>query len=235
MRKRLCFKGLVLVALSSGALASPFSPAQPDCLPAPTVVAGQADERYAMQAGGDFLIVANERFGPIHSGSSEEALKELFGASQVRREKMYVGDGQEWDGVAIYPDQPEKRVEVFWFEEDASKVQLIQVHGERSEWKTSQGVTLGTTLLELERLNGRPFDILGLGWDFGGGIVDWKGGVLEGLTLRCDHTTVELTDQESAAVMGDQTVSSSLPAMRKANPAVSKITLSFSLPSTEEM
>ena len=158
-------------------------------------------------------------------------MKKTFGADHVKREKMYVGDGQEWNGIAVFPDQPEKRVEVFWFEEDPSRVQMIQISGEKSQWKTTQGVTLGTTLQELQKLNGKPFKILGLGWDFGGGVTDWNGGALQGLTLRCDDTAVQLSDKENESIMGDQEVLSDLPAMQKANPKVSKITVTFSMPS----
>lgn len=178
----------------------------------------------------DLTIVPEQRFGPIGAESSEESLKATFGADQVKREKMYVGDGQEWEGLAIFPSQPEKRVEVFWFEEDPTRVKMIQISGEKSQWKTAQGVTLGTTLQELQNLNGKPFKILGLGWDFGGSVADWNGGALQGLTLRCDSTSVELSEEESAAISGDKTVMSDLPAMQKANPRVSKIVVNFSLP-----
>lgn len=178
----------------------------------------------------DLTIVPGQGFGPITADSTEESLKQAFGAEQVKREKMYVGDGQEWEGVAIFPTQPDKRVEVFWFEEAPNRVQMIQIAGEKSQWKTAQGVSLGTTLQELQKLNGKPFKMLGLGWDFGGGVADWNGGALEGLTLRCDSTSVELSEEENASISGDKTVMSDLPAMQKANPKVSKITVSFPLP-----
>ena len=226
---RLTLAGLMLAALSGCPQASPPSPS-PAPPAAPATPAASPSGSPVAQAGNDFLIVPEQRFGPITIDSSEATLKEQFGAEQVRREKMYVGDGQEWNGIAVYPDQPDKRVEVFWFEEDPKRVQMIQIHGEASQWKTAQGVSLGTTLVELEKLNGKPFELLGLGWDFGGGVTDWKGGALQGLTMRVDSTTVELTEAESSQVLGDQTVKSDNPAMRKANPSVSKITVNFSLP-----
>lgn len=189
-----------------------------------------AIESASPQAAADFVIVAGQSFGPINADATEESLKQQFGADKVKREKMYVGDGIEMDGAVVFPNEPEKRVEVFWFEEDPKRVQLVQIHGEKSEWKTAQGVTLGTTLQELEKLNGKPFAIMGLGWDFGGTVSDWKGGALDGLTLRCDATDVQLSEAESATILGDQVVQSSLPAMQKANPKVSKITLAFPLP-----
>jgi hypothetical protein len=230
---RLTLAGLMLAALSGCPQASSPSPSPtPPVAPATRVATPPSTPSASpvAQAGNDFLIVPEQRFGPITVNSSEATLKEQFGAGQVRREKMYVGDGQEWNGIAVYPDQPDRRVEIFWFEENPRRVQMIQIHGESSLWKTAQGVSLGTTLVELEKLNGKPFELLGLGWDFGGGVTDWKGGALQGLTMRVDSTTVELTEAESSEVLGDQTVNSDNPAMRKANPSVSKITVNFSMP-----
>jgi hypothetical protein len=176
-----------------------------------------------------FLIVPGERFGPITSEASEESLKQQFGPENIPRARMYVGDGMEMDGIVVFPNLPEKAVQVFWFEEDPKRVKRIQIRGAKSEWKTAQGITLGTTLRELESLNGVPFDLLGLGW-LGGSVSDWKGGALEGLTLRCDDISVELTEEEAASILGDQVVHSYAPAMRKANPKVSSIAIRFTGP-----
>lgn len=237
MKKRFAIGFFILASLSGCPGAAPVgSTATPPTVPSAATPATPAvpvaTATVAKAEASDFLIVPDKGFGAITADSTEESLKKAFGADQVKREKMYVGDGQEWNGIAVFPSQPEKRVEVFWFEEDPSRVQLIQISGQKSLWKTAQGVTLGTTLKELEKLNGKPFKLLGLGWDFGGGITDWEGGALEGLTLRCDDTAVQLSDKENEAVLGDQEVLSSLPAMQKANPKVSKITVNFALPTS---
>lgn len=172
----------------------------------------------------DFLIVPDVQVGPITKDSTEASLRKIFGDAQVKSEKLYVGDGQELPGLAIYPDDPEKRVEVIWQEENPSKIAFVQIQGERSKWKTKEGVTLGTSLSELERLNGRAFDLFGLGWDFGGTVVDWKGGNLDALQVRvADSAETQLSEEETSTIAGDQTISSETPALRKVNPTVFKI------------
>lgn len=43
-------------------------------------------------------------------------------------------------------------------------------------WKTPQGVSIGTTLKELEKLNGGPFKLAGFAWDYEGAIISWEEG-----------------------------------------------------------
>ncbi len=175
-----------------------------------------------------FLVVPNKSFGPITAEFTESDLKKAFGEANVRAEKMYVGDGMEWDGYAVYPDIPDQRLEVFWTQEGPKRLEYLQVQGDSSKWKTAEGVTLGTSLVELEKLNGAPFELTGLDWDFGGMVTDWGGGKLDGLTLQLGSSEDDNLSQEDIdAIVGDRTVASDLPAMRRANPKVRKLTMGF--------
>ena len=201
------------------------------CLAAPNPSFQLAESPAVAQAPTDFLVIKNERVGPITKDSTEASLRKAFGTEHVKAEQLYVGDGQELPGLAIYPDDPERRIEVIWEEGSTSKIAFIQIQGDRSQWKTPEGVTLGTTLLELEKLNGRPFDLFGLAWDFGGTVTDWKGGALDGLMLRvADNSEREYSEEQANAIFGDQQISSSLPFLREVNPKVFKISISFSRP-----
>lgn len=175
-----------------------------------------------------FLIVPDQHVGPITKDSTEAVIKAKFGAENVKAETLYVGDGQELPGLAIFPDDPEKRIEVIWSQTEPGKLAFVQIQGEKSIWKTKHGVSLGTSLQELEKLNGRAFTMFGLGWDFGGAVTDWKGGALDGLMLRLGETEeLSLSEKEAEAVYGDQEVSSDLPLMQRINPKVFKIVISF--------
>lgn len=204
-------------------------PADSPAAPSPQRVA----EATTVQPAYDHLIVPNQRLGPITPYSSEQSLRAHFGAENVRREKIYVGEGQAWDGVAVFPDQPDQRVEVLWNPEDPNRVEMVQLLGSTSRWRTAEGVSLGTSLLELQQLNGRPFELFGLSWDFSGAVCDWKGGALEGLILSCDDTELPLSEEESAAISGDRVLSSDLPLLQRANPKVSKIVVVFLEPEAE--
>ena len=93
---------------------------------------------------------------------------------------------------------------------------------------------MGTTLKELERLNGKPFELAGCCFDYGGSVVSFSDGKLAsfvggsgGLRLFLDVRTDGLTRQEADAVTGDRTISSSHPVMQKINPRVWVMRLDF--------
>jgi hypothetical protein len=91
---------------------------------------------------------------------------------------------------------------------------------------------MGTTLKDLERLNGRAFTLAGFAWDREGMVTSWEGGKLSGLTkgllLRLrPRDGAPLSDEESRSVMGAEAFSSSNPVMQKANPEVFAMEFQF--------
>jgi len=100
-------------------------------------------------------------------------------------------------------------------------------------------VTIGTTLRELERLNGKPFRMFGFWWDYGGEVSSWEGGELEReffheagsqLVVRLggrEWSSALLTEEEAGAVSGEKEVPSDHPVMQKINPEVVVLLFSF--------
>ncbi|ANP44493.1 hypothetical protein ATE48_00425 [Candidatus Viadribacter manganicus] len=85
------------------------------------------------------------------------------------------------------------------------------------------------TLEDLERLNGRPFEILGFGWDYGGQIWDMRGGAINRDTAGgCRlfvffRTAVEHSDP----LIGDRAIMSNDPDVRAIRPSVHLITYRY--------
>jgi hypothetical protein len=174
-----------------------------------------------------FLIVAGERMGSITKESTLESLREEFGADEVQETLIYVGEGIEMSGLTIFPNDEKKRVELVWTEEEPKRVQMIRIQGDKSDWATAEGVTLGNSLVEIHEINGATFDLQGLDWDFGGFVTHWNGGKLDGLNLKFGSSSVELSEEDMQAVLGDQIVKSDNESMQRANPSVSEITVNF--------
>ena len=51
------------------------------------------------------------------------------------------------------------------------------------DWKSAEGVIIGTTYEELNRLNGKEISFYGFGWDYSGAVM-WNNGELENSGLR---------------------------------------------------
>jgi hypothetical protein len=132
---------------------------------------------------------------------------------------VYVGEGFSQPGVIIFPDRPE-RLELIWLADSVQRPELIYIRRPDSPWTSrGNGVHIGTTLEELQALNGRPFTFSGFDWDYGGTVTDWNGGQLTGLNLRLAPTEAEVV----LAVQGDRPVRSDNPAARKLGIRVDEI------------
>lgn len=85
-------------------------------------------------------------------------------------------------------------------------------------------------LADVEARNGRPFELWGFGFDYGGTTLDWKGGALETQTGGCT-LTLRFTMREGAdnagVYIGEQSLMSDSEAMRKAAPVVDAVMLRF--------
>jgi hypothetical protein len=99
-----------------------------------------------------------------------------LGAAQVVEEELPGAEGETSPGWRLYPDDPERSIEV-WLNE-AGRPQALFVRGTKSIWARADGVRLGLTSTELQAKNGRPFKFFGFEWDYGGAISDWRGGAL---------------------------------------------------------
>lgn len=192
----------------------------------------------AVQAGQlptDLLIVPGERVGPITAATSERMLETLFGAENVEPADVQLGEGFTAPGTVIYPDDAARRIEVVWQDSARTVPKEVRLTGDSSVWRTPECISLGSTLKEIERLNGVPFPLYGFAWDYGGTIRDCGGGrlkmlgsvnpedarVLGRLVVLSLEPDIEARKRpEYEQVIGDRFFSSGHSAMQALNPRV---------------
>ncbi len=158
------------------------------------------------------------------SFNSETELKQIFG-NDVKRSTGYYPEGMgEYQNTLLYPGT-KNEVEFVWLDDSVEFTGLIciKVSGENTGWKTSEGITLGTTLKELERLNQKPFAFYGFGWDYSG-MVNWHNGHLfeRGIFVCLDYPG-ESIPPEFDGLLGDHKIESDSELAQKANPVVCEI------------
>lgn len=198
------------------------------------ICAGFLSDAFAQTS---YQIVPGVRVGRINARSSEAELKKIYGRKNVRSSRISLGEGEYEPGTVIFPNNPLKRIEILW--KDARRKRspkLVQLTGEKSVWQTPQGITLGTRLKDLERLNGRPFLLAGFGWDYEGTVISWENGKLAkvfgkenrlGLLRLSDRTGSRVSEKEMDSVRGDGNFPSDNRVMRKINPKVYQIIVEF--------
>lgn len=188
----------------------------------------------------DWLILPGERVGPLTASTSEQELVRAVGEENVRRGPVHVGEGETEPGTFLYPDEPARRLAILWVDEGRSRPRIIDVCAdmgrkrENCEWRTAQGITLGTPLKEIEVMNGRPFLILGFAWDYEGTVIDWRGGKLGKPFTSGGRLLLRLAPRREAAefpderqVLGDRSFSSGHPAMQRIDPKVYAMIVEF--------
>lgn len=183
-----------------------------------------------------WLIVPAGRVADIEATSSLSELEKRFGPENVQQAKINLGEGDFADGTVLYPQDPTRRVDIVWKDKSQRAPATLRVHGNASQWGIAPGITLGTSLKEIERLNGGPFTLTGFAYDYSGTITDWNGGRLAPLRTGLPHAFIRLepgTEAHSsmradyAEVNGDHDFSSRREAMQRLNPKVYELVISY--------
>lgn len=186
----------------------------------------------------DFLLVPGERAGILTADMSEVDLIRLLDEAVSPHDTIYTMEGDWVIGTILYKGTPDE-THIIWKDPDQMRLPDwvgvgFDFSSKPTKWKTVDGVSIGTRLQELEKINGRPFEFWGFGWDMGGTASDWKGGRLQpqapetyfNVTLGYDDQNPALQEAVES-LLGDQTFQSNLPAAQKLNPYVQTMSIRF--------
>ena len=162
---------------------------------------------------------------------SPALLARTFAGTALREAPVEVGEGETRQGILVYPDDPQRRLRIAWGNQPGlQQATWLMVDGE-SRWRGYQDIGLATDLRTLERLNGRAFILAGFDWDYGGTVLDWRGGQLAPTATERCRLIVRLEPSPGAPrdlvdqVVGDRDFPSDHPAMRALNPLVYQLIL----------
>jgi hypothetical protein len=175
--------------------------------------------------------VPQKSAGFVTRESSEKDLRQKYRSGDIDSVRVELGEGETTPGTVLYPSDSLRRLEIIWRDTlaRAGPSRLI-IRGARSRWQLPRGISLGTTLQELEGINGKPFKLAGFGWDYSGVVTDWRGGILDstlnGVKVYLDPGPVQYKSAYSE-VLGDRDYSSALPAMQQLLPRIYQIFVDF--------
>jgi hypothetical protein len=170
--------------------------------------------------------------GAFAKDSSHLKLAMFFDSKNIAFTDVEAAGGIKIPASVLFPNDPKRRLEVWWSNLTARKdIQLIVIGGQ-STWTAPGGLRLGQTLEQVEKLNHRPFKLKGFdndgiatgsNWD-GGALMTVAGGCKPGISLRAD---AKASAEEIGALSVDEEYSSSDPAIRAAKPTVSEILIGY--------
>src|SRR5215831_10177264 len=132
--------------------------------------------------------------GTFAKDSSHLELATAFNSKNVTFADVEAADGTKVPSSILFPNDPKRRLEVWWSDPThRSDIHLIVIGGQ-STWTAPGGLRLGQTLEQVEKLNHKPFKLKGFDkdriatgsdWD-GGALATVAGGCKPGVSLRAD-------------------------------------------------
>jgi hypothetical protein len=178
-----------------------------------------------------------EVFSPETSAAS---LSERFGAENVKTGQVPWGgaEGDFSEGTVLFGSSPDARLEVYWRDSpNKREPEWVSVRGGQSRWRAPAGIMLGTSLRDIERLNRKPFRLLGFGSEGSGTVMQWSGGRLDAQdTPSCrvrirvgpdDEHVTEARRKLINQLKRAPEFSSAHPAMQELNPTVYEMLLTY--------
>lgn len=175
--------------------------------------------------------------GPFRAGMTRADLVGLFGAANVTDGVEPGPEGMEIPVSYLFAADPARRAIVRWFDGPTATRAISGVYPDSLQpaWTMPGGLKPGADIAAVEAANGKPFDLSGFGWDYGGGATDWKGGALGAgapgcnVQVRFQHGQ-DVPEDALLSVSGDAIFASNLPAMRAVAPLASEVGLGFPAP-----
>jgi len=175
----------------------------------------------------DWVCIPNKKVGPIRQKTSEEELINFYGKENVVRKSVGVGEGEMVAASIVYPDSDSELIVEWDAGNEYEKISRIRIEKENTQWKTDQGISIGTTLEELVKINNKDFKFHGFEWDYSGITNNWEEGNINKqlvVFLQADNPEAIFP-----TLLGDGEFSSADPKAKEAKLKVSSIIIYFGL------
>ncbi|MCZ8019359.1 hypothetical protein [Novosphingobium sp.] len=168
---------------------------------------------------------------PVSQRDSAASLKRRFGRAAVVT-SIAGPEGTTVKAVVLWARDPRRRLEVTFWDEQMTKPAGVLLGDGARHWSVG-GIRLGDSLARVEAINGKPFQLGGFEWDYGGYLQDARGGKLGVLPGGC-RVSVRFGLSGKGAVengiLGDVTLQSSEAKVRAALPVVTDLAIGWSSP-----
>jgi hypothetical protein len=170
--------------------------------------------------------------GIFAKDSSHLKLAMTFDSKNITFTDVDASNGTKVPASVLFPNDPKRRLEVWWSNQTArSGTYLIVING-KSTWSAPGGLRLGLTLQQLEKLNKKAFKLKGFDKDGVATISDWDEGELANLPGGCKsglslHADPKAPADAVSALSPDKEYGSQDPQMLAAKPTVSEVLIGY--------
>lgn len=179
----------------------------------------------------NWIIVPGKSVGEINQNCTKKDLIDIFGENNVVESNIGLAEGESIIGIKIYHNTPNE-LEVLWKDSKFQKIDRIIIRRKGTLWKTIDGITIGTSLSDVVKINGEEITILGFEWDYAGTLVSWNNGKLEkkypiGKKFAMSFESMSGKVKEYESVLGDKEFGSDNSVIKSMNLKVASIAIIF--------
>ena len=173
----------------------------------------------------NWTCVPGKQVGRITTSATQEDLVKMFGEENVKETEIGLGEGETAPGTIIFQGTKDELIVQWQAGQEYKKIKDIKIRNEGTNWKTSEGITVGTTLEKLKAINGKDFKFTGFEWDYAGGVTSWEDGEIDkGLKLFLEPTNEEAIFPD---LLGDSEFSSDHEKAKEAGLKVASFVINF--------
>jgi hypothetical protein len=141
----------------------------------------------------DWLIVPGQRVGPITAATTRAQLDGLFGRENVH-DGNFAGPDVPEAATIVLGEDPSAGLAVTWDRERPATIRIcFGSPAGPCKWRTASGIRIGLPIRELEKLNGKSFQLTGYASLGAGVVTSWRHGQLEEDPSACGELEVRLT------------------------------------------
>jgi hypothetical protein len=169
----------------------------------------------------EHTVIPGKRVGNIGKFTTADMLDALYGRKQVQHKKLPNIDGELYEATFIHAGTEYELLVVWQSDAIHQRIRSVQLIGRA--WLLDNGLKLGLTPAQVEKINGSEFTVNGFGWEQGGFATISKGTLSEGIRLR--FAPVEKSYPDS--LRGRDVFKSSNPILEKAQVVLSEMSIHF--------
>lgn len=138
----------------------------------------------------NFIIIPGESVGIVKLGMTVEELNTLLGEKFIQKGKILMNEGGEEDGIFIFKGTA-LEIEAIVNRETIQKI-ILRKPG--APYHTKENLKVGTSLENLVKMNNKPINFYGFGWDNAGVIASFNNGYLDSYSNKTFITIGEPDD-----------------------------------------
>ncbi|AFZ03727.1 hypothetical protein [Calothrix sp. PCC 6303] len=174
-------------------------------------------------------VLPGKRVGAITKKTKKADLIKIFGSSKLQDGKTaFFGGDAEFYSTTVKLGKAEYSLDVLWKDQKRTQVAGVIVYD--PQWKTAEGIGVGTALNTLRQKAGE-FKFSGFGWDYGGimQLQNTKLSKYQSITIQMDiaSNAYDKYPNDAQYASGDQELLSQDPKLKNLNISISRMIVMF--------